>query len=95
MEAGSRLPRSEELLITPEMFVALAALSAIRPTTTLEIAESRLQLLEVRLTTRVMCVGIQHASVTLPIHQFTTGKRLSVNGGVHCTPFLLSNKESD
>ena len=95
MEAGSHRPLSEGLLITQAMFVVLAAPLVIRPTTTLEVAESHLQPLEARLTTRVMCVDIHHASVTLPIHQFTTGKKLSVHGGVHCTPFLLPKKESD
>ena len=95
MEVGSRLPLSEELLITQVMFVVLAAPLVIRPTTTVEVAESRLQPLEARLTTRVMCADIRHESVTLPTHQFTTGKRLSVHGGVHCTPFLLPKKESD
>ena len=95
MEVGSRLPLSEELLITQVMFVVLAAPLVIRLTTTLEVAASRLQLLEVRLITRVMCVDIHHASVTLPTHQFTTGKKLSVHVGVQCTPFLLPKKESD
>ena len=95
MEVVSRLPLSEELLITQVMFVVLAAPLVIRPTTTLEVAESRLQPWEARLTTRVTCVDIPHVSVTLPTHQFMTGKKLGTYGGVHSTPFLLPTKESD